>query len=159
MERRRQIGHWGGDTVMGPDLRHCLLTLVERATGYTAIKKLIARNKAQATAALLKALAEHREQIKTITFDNGTEFHDYKVLERQFGIKCCFATQHIRTRSKTGRGDLLRSQVRSEPLDPSDDACRIKSLCALLCRLGAQASASATAPRMLASRRFSQSVR
>jgi IS30 family transposase len=60
---------------MGADLRHCLLTLVERATGYTVIKKLIARNKAQATAALLKALAEHRGRIKTITFDNGTEFH------------------------------------------------------------------------------------
>ena len=94
VDKRRQIGHWEGDTVMGADLRHCLLTLVERATGFTVIKKLMARNKAQATAALLKALAEHREQIKTITFDNGTEFHDYKVLEQRFGIKCYFATPY-----------------------------------------------------------------
>jgi transposase, IS30 family len=94
VEQRRQIGHWEGDTVMGADLRHCLLTLVERATGYTVIKKLIARNKAQATAALLKALAQQRGRIKTITFDNGTEFHDYKVLEQKCGIKCYFATPY-----------------------------------------------------------------
>ena len=88
------IGHWEVDTVMGEDLRHCLLTMVERATGYTVIKKLSARNKEQATTALLRALAGHRERIKTMTFDNGTEFHDYKVLEKQFGIKCYFATPY-----------------------------------------------------------------
>lgn len=91
---RRQVGHWEGDTVMGADLRHCLLTLVERATGYTVIKKLSARNKEQATAALLQALAGHRRRIRTITFDNGTEFHDYKVLEQRYGIKCYFATPY-----------------------------------------------------------------
>ena len=94
VERRRQIGHWEVDTVMGADLRHCLLTMVERATGYTVIKKLSARNKEQATTALLRALAGHRERIKTMTFDNGTEFHDYKVLEKHFGIKCYFATPY-----------------------------------------------------------------
>lgn len=93
-EARRQIGHWEADTVMGADLRHCLLTLVERATGFTVIKKLVARNKQQATAALLRALAEHRTRIKTITFDNGTEFHDYKVLEQKFKVKCYFATPY-----------------------------------------------------------------
>jgi IS30 family transposase len=91
---RRQVGHWEVDTVMGADLRHCLLTMVERATGYTVIKKLSARNKEQATTALLRALAGHRARIKTMTFDNGTEFHDYKVLEQQFGIKCYFATPY-----------------------------------------------------------------
>lgn len=94
VDRRRQIGHWEADTVMGADLRHCLLTLVERATGYTVIKKLNARNKEQATTALLRALTGHRQRMKTITFDNGTEFHDYKVLEEQFGIKCYFATPY-----------------------------------------------------------------
>lgn len=91
---RRRVGHWEVDTVMGPDLRHCLLTMVERATGYTVIKKLTARNKEQATTALLRALAGHRQRIKTLTFDNGTEFHDYKVLEQHFRIKCYFATPY-----------------------------------------------------------------
>src|SRR5712675_2077617 len=34
VELRRRVGHWEGDTVMGSDLHHCVLTLVERKTGY-----------------------------------------------------------------------------------------------------------------------------
>jgi transposase, IS30 family len=30
--------------------------------------------------------------IKTITFDNGTEFHDYARLEQRFPVRCYFAT-------------------------------------------------------------------
>jgi transposase, IS30 family len=44
VEQRQRIGHWEGDTVMGSDLRHCVLTLVERKTGFAIIKKLTARN-------------------------------------------------------------------------------------------------------------------
>jgi len=36
--RRRHIGRWEGDTVMGSDMRHCVLTLVERKTGYAIMK-------------------------------------------------------------------------------------------------------------------------
>ncbi len=32
--------------------------------------------------------------IRTITFDNGTEFHNYKVLEGVFPVKCYFATPY-----------------------------------------------------------------
>jgi transposase, IS30 family len=94
VEARREIGHWEVDTVIGADLRHCLLTMVERATGFSVIKKLTARNKEQATTALLRALAGHKGRIKTMTFDNGTEFHDYKLLEQQFRVKCYFATPY-----------------------------------------------------------------
>ena len=31
---------------------------------------------------------------KTITFDNGTEFHDYKVLEARSSLRCYFATPY-----------------------------------------------------------------
>ena len=94
VERRRQIGHWEVDTVMGADMRHCILTMLERATGYVIIKKLAARTKEEATTALLRALVEHGGRIKTLTFDNGTEFHGYQELERQFRVKCYFATPY-----------------------------------------------------------------
>jgi IS30 family transposase len=93
-EQRACIGHWEGDTVMGQDKRHCVLTLVERKTGYAIVKKLSARNKAEVTAAAKRAIAKHRKKIKTITFDNGTEFHDYALLEQSFPIKCYFATPY-----------------------------------------------------------------
>jgi len=35
-----------------------------------------------------------RGSFRTLTFDNGTEFHDYETLEREFGVTCYFATPY-----------------------------------------------------------------
>ena len=94
VELRREVGHCEGDTVMGADQRHCVLTLVERATGYLVIKKLTARTKEQASAALAGTIMKLKPLIKTITLDNGTEFHDYKSVEEQFGVQFYFATPY-----------------------------------------------------------------
>ena len=94
VEGRRRIGHWEGDTVMGSDMHHCVLTLVERKTGYVIIKKLKARTKDEVTRAATRAIRSHCRRFKTITLDNGTEFHDYAVLEQRFTLKCYFATPY-----------------------------------------------------------------
>ncbi|RYY82479.1 MAG: IS30 family transposase [Chitinophagaceae bacterium] len=94
VESRKRLGHWEGDTVMGSDKRHCMLTLVERKSGYAIVKKLSTRSMLEATQAALMALAEHGKRIKTITFDNGTEFHDYATLEQIHPVKCYFATPY-----------------------------------------------------------------
>jgi IS30 family transposase len=59
VEGRQRIGHWEGDTVMGSDKRHCVLTLLERKTGYAIIKKLKARTKDEVTRAATRAIASH----------------------------------------------------------------------------------------------------
>lgn len=94
VEHRQHVGHWEGDTVMGSDLRHCVLTLVERKTGFAIIKKLIARNTEQVTRAATRAIRRHCRNFITLTLDNGTEFHDYAVLERRFPVKVYFATPY-----------------------------------------------------------------
>jgi IS30 family transposase len=94
VERRRRIGHWEGDTVIGSDLRHCVRTLVERKTGFAIIKKLTARTKDEVTRAATRAIRSHCRHFKTITFDNGTEFHDYSLLEARFPVKVYFATPY-----------------------------------------------------------------
>jgi IS30 family transposase len=94
VESRRQVGHWEVDTVIGADLHHCVLTMVERATGLVVIEKLSARTKEEATAALIRVIARHQAQVRTLTFDNGTEFHGYKALEERFNVKCYFATPY-----------------------------------------------------------------
>jgi IS30 family transposase len=94
VESRRRFGHWEGDTVVGSDKRHCLLTLVERKSGFAIVKKLTARSMVETNQAALMALAEHGKRFKTITFDNGTEFHGYADLEQIYPIKCYFATPY-----------------------------------------------------------------
>ena len=60
VERRGRTGHWEIDTMMGESLGEssdCILTLVERKTGYVMIGKLAARTAAEANRALLELLA------------------------------------------------------------------------------------------------------
>jgi IS30 family transposase len=43
INNRSEVGHWEGDTVIGHDRHHCIVTLVERKTGFVIIKKITAR--------------------------------------------------------------------------------------------------------------------
>lgn len=91
---RLQLGHWEGDTVMGRGATHCLVTLVERVSGLAIIKKVAARTKTLTTRAITEAIRRRGINCKTITFDNGTEFHGYRDIERELGIQCYFATPY-----------------------------------------------------------------
>ena len=88
---RSRIGHWEADTVIGKDGRNCVLTMVERKTGLGEVVKMRARTKEEANRALEEVLKRHGRRIKTITFDNGTEFHGYEQIEAKFDVKCYFA--------------------------------------------------------------------
>lgn len=88
---RQEFGHWEGDTVMGKDGRHCLLTLVERMTRLTRIIKLPARQVSEVNKALGKEISRGALKMKSLTLDNGTEFHGFAELERELGIEVYFA--------------------------------------------------------------------
>ena len=94
VETRKEFGHWEGDTVMGSDRHHCLLTLVEKMTGRAIIKKLHSRTALEVNTAIVEVFKQHIRDFKTITFDNGTEFHDYQTLESAFPVTCYFATPY-----------------------------------------------------------------
>ena len=91
---RSELGHWEGDTVMGSNKFECVVTLVERKTGLAKVAKVLHRTASQVNAAIGRIIAAEPHLFKTITFDNGTEFHSYKHLENRFGITCYFAAPH-----------------------------------------------------------------
>lgn len=43
---------------------------------------------------LIKVIRPLGDKMRTITFDNGTEFHGYAEIEHHFSIKCYFATPY-----------------------------------------------------------------
>ena len=95
IERRKSVGHWEIDTMMGSTWnKHCIVTLVERATGYLLVGKLDARKMDQATRRTIQLVRKHANKFRTITADNGTEFHDYKNIEEATGVKFYFATPY-----------------------------------------------------------------
>jgi IS30 family transposase len=93
-ERRREIGHWEIDTVVGKGGKHCIVSLVERVTGCVLIGKLRQRTVAALNHRLLQLISDYPHLFKTITADNGTEFHGYRQIEQITGIPIYFATPY-----------------------------------------------------------------
>ena len=95
VESRRVCGHWGIDSIMGDDHgRHSALTVVERKTGYLQMGKLVRHCAADAAARTIALIDRQRDCFKTITADNGTEFHSYMLVEQATGVPFYFATPH-----------------------------------------------------------------
>lgn len=86
---REEYGHWEGDLVIGTKKRGAVLfTLTERKTREEIIIKL-AGKKAEYVAKALDMLEKKYKNIfynkfKTITFDNGGEFRNWKSLEKSY---------------------------------------------------------------------------
>ena len=94
VETRRFKGHWEIDTVHGTGSNDCIVTLVERKTGYTVIGKLPNKTKEALNAKVIELMRRFKKPFRTITSDNGTEFHGYKKIEEATKTKFYFATPH-----------------------------------------------------------------
>ena len=92
---RSRFGHWEGDTVLGAgQAGPCVLTLVERKSGFLAIGKLPQRTGAFVNQRAQRLITAQPRPVRTITVDNGTEFHSYAALEARVPARFYFATAH-----------------------------------------------------------------
>ena len=88
---RIEVGHWEVDTVEGATKTEALLTIVDRKSGLGFIEKLPRKNAKEATKAIVRIIRRSPSSFKTLTFDNGTEFHSYKEIEKRYPVVCYFA--------------------------------------------------------------------
>ena len=93
-ENRRRIGHLEGDTVLGSGDTHCILTLVDRKTGYVMIGKLSSRTVQDTNRRAISLINGAPRPVRTLTVDHGTEFHGYKQIEAATRSKFYFATPY-----------------------------------------------------------------
>lgn len=91
VEDRQEVGHWEIDTVMGKGSKDCLLTLAERASGVAMIGKLRNRTTQELNRRCIQLIKKAKAPVLTITADNGTEFHQYRVIEKATGVRFYFA--------------------------------------------------------------------
>lgn len=79
---------------MGGRNSHCIVTLVERQSLYTVIGKLRARTTEELNRRIIQLINRQKRRVKTITVDNGTEFHQFREVEQKTVAKFYFYTPH-----------------------------------------------------------------
>ncbi len=91
---RRIRGHWEIDTVIGHGSKHCIVTLVERKSGFTLIGQLKDRTTDSLNKRCIKLVQKCTASVKTITADNGTEFNQYPTIEAATNAVFYFANPY-----------------------------------------------------------------
>ena len=85
-------GDWEMDLSAGADNKGAMVTLVERSTGFTMIRKLEKGKDAKGVSqTVYRMLLPYKRDVKTITTDNGPEFADHKWQEKVLDTKIYFA--------------------------------------------------------------------
>ena len=89
-----ESGHWEGDTIVGKGHRTGLLTLVDRRTMFTLIRRLVDLKSDTVMSAVLNCFAVSPGLARTLTFDNGVEFALHGKMEELLRTRVYFANPY-----------------------------------------------------------------
>jgi IS30 family transposase len=85
-------GHWEGDTLIGKNQQGAVVTLVERKGDWLRAVPVTSRNADEVAQAVVEALKDVPPHlVKTITFDNGSEFARHQYIAQQLEADIYFA--------------------------------------------------------------------
>ena len=86
-----RIGDWEIDTVIGQNHQGALVTIVDRVSKFTLIKKVDSKHAEVVTAATISLLQPYLDKTLTITADNGKEFAGHETIKEQLNADVFFA--------------------------------------------------------------------
>lgn len=91
VEKKERLGDWECDTVIGKDRQSVLVTVVDRASLYTVCSRVLSRSAHVVRHAIIRLLRPFKERVKTLTFDNGSEFVKHDRIARALEATTYFA--------------------------------------------------------------------
>ena len=91
VEKRRQVGHWEGDTIIDANHKQAIVSLVEVKTGYAFLAKVFQKTSALVCSSIIRWLKGVAPPVKTITYDNRNEFAEHARVDRALQSKGYFA--------------------------------------------------------------------
>lgn len=91
VDSRTRIGDWELDTIIGKGHQQAIVSLTERKSRYTLIKKVTRKTAQCVSDAIIALLTPVSDKVKTLTSDNGKEFADHKTIAETFNAKFYFA--------------------------------------------------------------------
>lgn len=94
VEHKKRVGDFEIDTVIGKNHIGALVTIVDRASKFTLIKKVDSKKADIVSQALIDMLYPIRELTHTITSDNGKEFAYHEKVSKALDTKFYFANPY-----------------------------------------------------------------
>ena len=91
VDARSRIGDWELDTIIGKNHQQAIVSLTERKSRFTLIKKVKRKTAQCVTDAIINLLTPFSGQVHTLTSDNGKEFAGHKTIADKLGAQFYFA--------------------------------------------------------------------
>lgn len=91
VDNKGRIGDWEVDTIIGKNHKQAILSIVERKSKFTLLKKLDNKTSEATKTALMQALTQYKDHVHTITADNGLEFAQHHEVSVQLDTDFYFA--------------------------------------------------------------------
>lgn len=88
---KKRIGDWEIDTIIGKNRKQAIVTIVERVSKKTVLKKVKAKTAVLVTNATIDGLKQFPNLIFTITGDNGSEFANHEKISKELKADFYFA--------------------------------------------------------------------
>jgi transposase, IS30 family len=90
VEQRERLGDWEGDLIIGQKHQGAVLTLVERKSRFTLIRRVEGKQALPVANAMIECL-KWVPAVETITNDNGKEFAGHKIVSTALSANVYFA--------------------------------------------------------------------
>ena len=91
VEERQRIGDWEADTIISQGKQQAIVTLTERKSRLTLLKKVNDRTAETVKQAMIELLKPFTAQTITITCDNGKEFTQHRAIAKALQADVYFA--------------------------------------------------------------------
>jgi transposase, IS30 family len=91
VEKKKRIGDWEGDTIIGAGHQGVILTYVDRRSKYLIAEVIGNKTMDRAASATIKRFNQFKEYVLTITYDNGKEFAAHEIISLALDADCYFA--------------------------------------------------------------------
>ena len=91
VEDKSRVGDWEIDTVIGKNHHQGIVTIVDRHSKFTLMKKVFSKRADEVTEATLELMKPIKEYTLTITSDNGKEFSYHQEISKELETDFYFA--------------------------------------------------------------------
>lgn len=95
INEKQRFGDWEIDTIVGKENKGAIVTIVERQTGFLMMKKLQnGKHSKDLAKTVIEMLMPYKNDVHSITSDNGTEFAAHKLITKKLKIDFFFANPY-----------------------------------------------------------------